>query len=95
MTELIFYTIAAFGLAYILGHSSISLAPRTWLASKSAWLTELLECPACLGFWIGLFWALPYWGLADWRHFLAYPVYTAGANFLLGRLTRLIESEPT
>src|SRR5512147_1001754 len=36
------YTVAAFGLAYIVGHSAISLPFRTWLAGKT-----FARCPVC------------------------------------------------
>lgn len=53
----VLYFLAAFGFAFIVGHSKISLAFREWLAARGGlflWFAQLLECPACLGFWIGL-----------------------------------------
>lgn len=52
----VLYFLAAFGFAFIVGHSWISLAFREWaaLSEKGLWFAKLLECPACLGFWIGL-----------------------------------------
>ena len=98
---LFIYTIAAFGCAYVLGHSVASRRVREilWAAGAIApmwrWLVMLIECPACLGFWIG--WAVwiatlslwpiePPWYLAG----TAGAFYTAGSNFLLGRLTGLM-----
>ena len=58
-----FYSLAAFGLAYIVGHSSISLPFRMLMdpgenittppQAFRAFLLMLLECPACFGFWTG------------------------------------------
>lgn len=52
------------------------------------WLVELLECPACFGFWIGLIFALM--GRATFSLCLLTAFAVAGSNFILGRLTRLI-----
>lgn len=58
------------GLALFVGHSKLSLPFRYWLGGSVAdnkppkfgklgtWLTDLLECPMCLGFWTGLTWGL-------------------------------------
>lgn len=64
------YPIAAFGLAYIVGHSKISLPIRVWIdpvrevhtgvfkvgkfRRPREFVLMLLECPACFGFWTGL-----------------------------------------
>lgn len=57
------YTLAAFGLAYVVGHSSISLPFRMLLdpgedytrprEALRAFVLTLAECPACFGFWTG------------------------------------------
>lgn len=46
---------SAFGFAYVVGHSHISLPFRDLLSRVAAarWLLILIECPACLGFWLG------------------------------------------
>lgn len=55
------YAIAAFGLAYIVGHAQISRRPREFAArvvfgraAVGEFFVDLLECPACFGFWTGL-----------------------------------------
>lgn len=105
MTALIVYTVAAFGLAYIAGHSVITryLRELLWEAGEVApitrWLVMLVECPACLGFWLGLlagalgFTPEP----VSIRTAFAFALYTAGSNFLLGKLTGIMpsQSQPT
>lgn len=47
---------ASFGVAFVLGHSVISLPLRNWLQNRGAvgsFLLALFECPACLGWWLG------------------------------------------
>lgn len=65
---LLVYFLGAFGLAYIVGHSTLSLPFRQWLGGNPIaeppqpgalgpfgdFLCALIECPACFGFWIGL-----------------------------------------
>ena len=112
---MITYLLAAFGLAYIVGHSTISLPVRKWmggiperqingvtftpipgaLGRFGDFITALIECPACFGFWTGL--------AMGFAHLVTVPAdllptgwpltlacVTAGSNFILGRLTRLI-----
>lgn len=93
MTLLLYYTVSTFGLCYVVGHSAISLPARTRLASAGhVRLVQLLECPACLGFWVGLVCVMGAFFLQvqipHQRLVLpALPFYNAGAGFLLGRAT--------
>lgn len=65
MIALVLYLLAAFGFAFVVGHSKISLPLREALANNARgfrlWLVALLECPGCLGWWtgaaVGWFWA--------------------------------------
>lgn len=75
---------------------------RPRLNGWATWIVALLECPACLGFWLGVFAAL-----ADrWFGFIALAGLTdaprlfsiiflgcvvSASNFILGVFTRLIE----
>jgi len=55
------FLLAAFGFAYVVGHSRISDAARDWLWGRSElarWLVRLLECPGCLGVYQGFLWGL-------------------------------------
>lgn len=98
MIGLIVYVTACFGFAYVVGHSVITKRPREWLFDfghvfpPAVWLVLLLECPACLGAWVGFaagFW----WPVADFPRaivVLGAAFFTAGSNFLLGRITGLM-----
>lgn len=91
-------TMAAFGLAYIVGHAKISLGARTAVAKRGAlglWLVQLLECPACFGFWTGVVAGAVLWRaglLAAGEASLLPPAITA-TNFMLGTLTGLIDKD--
>lgn len=111
MLGLLFYTVAAFGLAYIVGHSSLSLPVRVLVDpgeqlrgfgdAARAWALMLVECPACFGFWEGLFFGMLYAAvdgplypregvLAKVLWAVGLALYTCGANFILARFTSLI-----
>ena len=71
------YSLAAFGLAYIVGHSSISLPVRMLMdpgeelktpsQALRSFLLMLAECPACFGFWTGAVAGMLYaFGLGSW-----------------------------
>jgi hypothetical protein len=117
---LIFYSFAAFGFCWIVGHARVTQIPREWIATQAnlvsdfrsggekviGYLLELIECPACLGWWVGvttgclLLVAWPYPVPLFSSHFFfagfdifALGCYTAGVNFCLGRATGLIREE--
>lgn len=95
------YIFAAFGLSYILGHSVATRRIREllwfdqwlgtrFLATRRGFVT-LLECPACLGAWVGLAAALL--GLVPFEtrwNVLIWALFTAGSNYTLARLTGLM-----
>lgn len=66
MTTLILYLFAAFGLAYIVGFSTLSRPVRELLAiyalgtdggrtyPAALFVLNLIECPMCFGWWTGL-----------------------------------------
>jgi len=95
--NLFFYTITVFGFCYAVGHSKISLRPREILSRRQPgiFLVELAECPACLGFWLGLILGIFFPSIlssfnGDLPN-ITIPIvlafYTCGTGFLLGRLT--------
>ena len=53
--ELIYFILCAYGITSIVVYSHLVKIPREFLSSKSDWLCELLHCPMCVGFWIGIF----------------------------------------
>lgn len=102
---LFLYSIAAFGLAFCAGFAKISFGVRVWLSQRESrpihWFVLLLECPACLGFWIGLITA-PW--VRTWQPFareiplipfmILHAFFTCGSNFIIGRATGLIRDNP-
>lgn len=51
-------------------------------------LTQLVECPACFGFWIGL--AFGFYFFTSFKLGLVLALCTTAVNFVMGRLTGLI-----
>ena len=103
---LLVYTVSAFGLAYIVGHSKISLPFRQAWADTSmnvtgvsyalrTFILDLVECPACFGFWIGLGAAIYGVVSGSYPHVFLFvlPLYTSGSNYIIGRMTGLIREE--
>ena len=105
LVALVFYSVAMFGLAYIVGHATISRGIRERLFAQEAGSDEavssmryivrvfvyMLECPACFGFWTGLTTALFGWTVFDLpMSLIAWGLYTAGSNFIIAKTTKLI-----
>jgi hypothetical protein len=42
------------GITLILTSSTLLTSVRLWILSKSETFGELVQCPMCLGFWVGL-----------------------------------------
>lgn len=105
LTALAVYTLAAFGLAWVVGHAKVSLRPREWLAERGrvgVFVVELLECPGCFSVWSGgLAGTLlaPHLGYPGWRGRLlvsfVLSFYTAGANVVLASVTGLVSASNT
>jgi hypothetical protein len=97
---LVLHVFAAFGIAYVLGYSKITLQGREWLSTFGTvgkWAVALLECPACLGFWIGCLATILKSGIPG-EPLLAFSAlhlgfFTCGTNFLLAKVTGLILDE--
>ena len=53
--ELLYFVLCSYGITSIIVYSHIVKAPREFISSKSDWLCELLHCPMCIGFWVGVF----------------------------------------
>ena len=94
------YLLAAFGLAFVAGHSEISVQLRDWIHKRGRvgyWLVKMIECPACLGFHIGWIYALAvrpdFLIIEPWKAAALLAFSTSGSNFVLGRITGLIEDD--
>lgn len=74
------------GIVYVIGYSAIFEPLR-----KAAWLPEflkiLLDCPMCIGFWVGLLVGFVNWIPYNWPPWLQLPVLGAvsaiGLQYLL------------
>lgn len=103
VVHLISWFTAAFGLAFIVGWSKISLPARKVLEQAAeyhrynAWgwfcgfFLELIECPACFGFWEGFLYGLAVEGFMTG---LKLGCMTAGVNLLLAVYAHLSHEEP-
>jgi hypothetical protein len=95
--NLLIYCFAALGLSYVLGFSKLSKPFREMGAKMPITyvLVLLVECPACLGFWIGVaavafrFAPLPI--AATIWHAIYFGLFTAGTNLFLALRSGLIE----
>ncbi len=103
--SLVFWFLVAFGVAFVFGHSKISLPFRIVLGGQEGHapavpvlgplVVALLECCGCFGWWLGLtaaiFWpALVPFELALWQRALMLAFATSGTNLLLGRFAGMV-----
>ena len=92
----VYFSIVALASIYVLTESVIGGLWRVCITSVfkrtpiQNWVTILIYCPACTGFWIGL--CLWFFGWADWTHDARNEPMVAGcAGLLLGlALSKLI-----
>jgi hypothetical protein len=96
--SLVYHSLAVAGLAYVVGHATISQDVRDGLASAVVrvgarlvkpftWPLKLVECWGCLGFWIGA-------GVAWLQHdatpldpfFWSLGCFTSATTLLFGRV---------
>ena len=76
MYEIALLYLVCVGTTIIVTVSSIFEPMRNMVSSKSDFLGELVGCPMCMGFWIGIFWSLFNNNLSG-QHYLGmtYPIY--------------------
>ena len=97
--DLLVYCLAAFGLAFIVGSSKITLRLRNMIAgppvsepslsrSVRRFFVELIECAACFGFWEGL--AAVFFFSALVPRWWMLPLLTSGVNLLLAKIAGLM-----
>lgn len=94
---LFFYAVAAFGFAFIVGHSRITRRPREFiynLGTVGQFFIQLVECPVCIGFWEGVATGAFVYpeAMRRWVFMIALGLFTAGANFIIGRVTGLVSA---
>ena len=78
MTQLIYFILIANGLTQILVYGKILDKIRP----TQGWMGELLSCPMCTGFWVGLF----LWVTNDFTQLFSYD-YSLVTGLLLGCLS--------
>jgi hypothetical protein len=91
VTEILYY-LAAFGLAYIIGHAKITYRLRARgvaMGAAGKLVVELLECPACLGFWIGL--AAGYFNVVSFAATWVLALTTCAVNLIAARFAGLTD----
>lgn len=54
MADLLAWALSVFGFTYIVVYSKITFRFRDWCYKVSEKLGQLMSCPLCLGFWVGL-----------------------------------------
>ena len=54
IVDLITYTLGCAGITVILVSSDIVEPVRDFISSRSSFLGKLINCPMCLGFWVGM-----------------------------------------
>ena len=86
--HLVFTLGVVWGLAWVIADSKISLPFRRFIAEttgEDGWPVRLLECPACLSFWLGLgaggFLHMGFWGA------IALGLFACGISIVLAALT--------
>jgi hypothetical protein len=52
--DLLWFTLAGYGLTQLLVYGSIFKRPRNYIKEKSEFFGELVTCPMCMGFWTGV-----------------------------------------
>ncbi len=98
---LLFYSVSAFAISYIVGHSTLSKLwreriwgddPETARNVVAVAIVLLLECPACFGFWTGVVAALvgttPF--VVEHLDVVAWGLFTSGSNLILAKVTKLV-----
>lgn|SRR5574342_655639 len=91
-TQIFLWCLFSYGVAYVIGHSKISLPFREWLSEGrgiKAWVLDLIECPGCLGihigFWFGLFYDRLHYAFNDDLFYNAVflSFFTCSSNLLI------------
>jgi hypothetical protein len=86
------YWLAAIGIVWIIKDSYILKKPRDFLKRKSKTLSELLSCSQCLGFWVGVTFAI-YFSYQNGFHeiILLYPFAVSAFCWIFDSLLDMIQ----
>ena len=90
--ELLIYSVAAFGLSWVLADSKISLPVRERLSTGgpvALFFLPLLECVACTGFHVG--WISQLLGAAPFTHWYLAAFFTCASNLLLAKYVGMLD----
>jgi len=64
----ILFILMCMGISYSISTEMVTIGIRSWIKKKSNFLGDLIYCPICTGFWVGLIlgiWITPLFFLAD------------------------------
>jgi hypothetical protein len=78
------------GAAWVIADSKLTLPFRNWVASTfgdESWAIQLLECPACLSFWLGAGAAAIAFPYMRFFGAIAFGLFACGASLVLAALT--------
>lgn len=97
MNSLIVYSFVVFALSWGLGCSKLTYDFRTWLSTRSRFLTTLVECVGCSGTHIG--WIAYLIGIrfidipfgAWWLDMIALALYSCTGNLIIGKWVGVVE----
>ncbi len=95
MTDLLIWSLAAFGFSWVLADSKISLPMRIAIDQPGLgvrarrWFLILLECVACTGFHVG--WISQLVGLAPFNHWYVAAFFTCASNLLLAKAVGMLD----
>lgn len=97
--NLLIYSFAVFGLAWVVGHSKISLPFRLWFAKLGPFgllFVTMLECVGCFSFHIGwITWLAGIRLTGSWSHtwldVIVAALYTAASSLVIGRFVGVVE----
>jgi hypothetical protein len=97
MAALVFEALVMYGATFMVKDSKIFSGPRDWASLKSKFISDLMECPFCVGTWVGLGMGLGKSLLLNLdvtemlATMLAYSLASASVSFILDLVTRKLE----
>lgn len=90
--SLFVFTICVFAITYIVGHSRASLPIRKALDRPGlSWTLALIECCACLGFWVSTGAFFLHLAPAELHTWWVAALYGCGTSLILAKYTGLME----